>query len=195
MAPQRTLPDFTAVDVELANPKYGSVCSVALVRVRNGLIVDARQRFCVPPPDLNHFGARQMQLHKITSANLLGALPFAQTYRLMCRFVGDDVLVEFGNDRAMLGQSCDASGILMADHVFVDAAALSRQLLPGLSRHRLPDVARHFGVELNNHHDALADAKACAEIFVALGAPYQPQRPSCRYGGGGPASAYARRAA
>lgn len=191
MADTPTLPDFTAVDVELANAKFGSVCSIALAKVRHGQIVDARHRLCVPAPPLNFFGRRQMQLHGIGPVDLRGALPFAEAYRRMCRFVGDDPLVAHGtNDRAMLGQSCECSGVSMADHDFIDTVAISRAVLPDLADHKLPTLAAHLGVELVTHHNALADARACAEIFLALGSPDRRVRRSYRYGGGGPPSVY-----
>jgi DNA polymerase-3 subunit epsilon len=34
----------------------------------------------------------------------------------------------------------------------------------GLKSNRLSALAAHFGLELN-HHEALSDARACAEIF------------------------------
>lgn len=55
------------------------------------------------------------------------------------------------------------------DYEFHDTCAASRRsfgcLLPD---HRLPTVAAACGFPLENHHNALADAEACAHIAMKL---------------------------
>ena len=53
-------------------------------------------------------------------------------------------------------------------HTVVDTVALSRVLISGLAKFKLDTVAKALGVSLENHHRAVDDAKACADIFVAL---------------------------
>lgn len=48
----------------------------------------------------------------------------------------------------------------------VDTVALARVLLPTLSRYKLNVVAKTLGISLENHHRAVDDAAATAEIFV-----------------------------
>lgn len=48
----------------------------------------------------------------------------------------------------------------------VDTVALARVLLPTLSRYKLNIVAKTLGISLENHHRAVDDAGATAEIFV-----------------------------
>ena len=50
--------------------------------------------------------------------------------------------------------------------VSVDTVALARVLLPTLSRYKLNVVAKTLGISLENHHRAVDDAAATAEIFV-----------------------------
>ena len=50
--------------------------------------------------------------------------------------------------------------------VAVDTVALARVLLPTLSRYKLNVVAKTLGISLLNHHRAVDDAAATAEIFV-----------------------------
>ena len=37
-----------------------------------------------------------------------------------------------------------------------------------ISSHSLPYLCQFFGIEFNNHHNALADAEACAKIAMTL---------------------------
>ena len=50
----------------------------------------------------------------------------------------------------------------------VDTVALSRALLPSLGKFTLDHVAKALGVPPFNHHRAVDDAEACADIFAAL---------------------------
>jgi DNA polymerase-3 subunit epsilon len=45
----------------------------------------------------------------------------------------------------------------------------SQQLVPELENHKLQTVAKHFGYDLaGNHHNAVADAEACAVIAMNI---------------------------
>ena len=44
----------------------------------------------------------------------------------------------------------------------------SRRYFPRLENHQLHTVSAHVGYILDNHHHALADAEACAEIALKL---------------------------
>src|SRR5699024_7136633 len=50
----------------------------------------------------------------------------------------------------------------------IDTLMFSRLSIPGLKRHRLNNLAKYFGVKLENHHRAVDDAQATAEIFLKL---------------------------
>jgi len=52
------------------------------------------------------------------------------------------------------------------DNVIIDTLQMSRSLFPKLGKHKLDAVARHLGISLENHHRAVHDATATAEIFI-----------------------------
>ena len=68
----------------------------------------------------------------------------------------------------MLGfieQNCRYQDI-QPDFTSVDTVALARILLPTLSKYKLNIVAKALNISLENHHRAVDDAGATAEIFV-----------------------------
>jgi len=52
------------------------------------------------------------------------------------------------------------------DYTVIDTVGLARILLPDLSRYKLNIVAKALNVSLENHHRAIDDASATAEIFA-----------------------------
>ena len=47
-------------------------------------------------------------------------------------------------------------------------AASMRRLYPGLRSYALANLCRHFDVPLDNHHRALCDARAAAELLILV---------------------------
>ena len=55
------------------------------------------------------------------------------------------------------------------DYKFYCTCEASRRYFgSSLSNHKLPTVARRCGYELENHHNAIADAEACAVIAMKI---------------------------
>ncbi len=50
----------------------------------------------------------------------------------------------------------------------LDTLPLVRRYFPGLDNHNLPQLANYFGVELEEHHRARADALALSQIFLKI---------------------------
>ena len=70
-----------------------------------------------------------------------------------------------GFDVGFIEQNCRNLGL--NDHfVYLDTVALARVLLPTLSKYKLNVVAKALNISLENHHRAVDDAGATAEIFV-----------------------------
>ena len=82
-------------------------------------------------------------------------------------FVGDAPLVAHnaGFDVGFIEQNCRYQDI-EPHFVSVDTVALARVLLPSLSKYKLDVVAKALDISLENHHRAVDDAGATAEIFV-----------------------------
>ena len=82
-------------------------------------------------------------------------------------FIGDAVLVAHnaGFDVSFIEQNCRYQEI-EREFISLDTVALARVLLPTLSKYKLNVVAKALNISLENHHRAVDDAWATAEIFV-----------------------------
>ena len=161
--------DFVAIDFETANRYPSSVCSVGLVFVKDGIIVDKFYRLIHPYP--NFYSDMNIQIHGITSQDTDDAEPFPVVWEEIAPLVGDVPFVAHNSpfDEGCLKAVFQAYGMSYPDyHFFCTCRASHRVFGKSLPNHQLQTVALHCGYDLTNHHHALADAEACAAIALKI---------------------------
>lgn len=161
--------DFTAIDFETANEYRGSPCSVGLVRVRDGQVVDQAHWLIRPPEAFDYFNPFNTRLHGISSDTVASSPRWNETLPHLTSFIGGDVVVAHnaGFDIGVIRYACIADAIHWPALDFLCTLALSRRLF-SLPSYRLPFVAAQVGVILNHHHNAHDDALASGQIALAL---------------------------
>ena len=100
---------------------------------------------------------------------MAGAPNFAQVWPHIAPLFTEDQLVAAHNARFDIKvlQSTLARYQIDAPHFLsVDTVKTSRKLYPELPNHKLNTVAEHLQIQLDNHHNALADSYACANILL-----------------------------
>jgi len=159
--------DFTAIDFETANGSAASACSVGLVKVRDGQVVDRIGWFIRPPFGHDHFSEWNVRIHGITPDMVLDAPTWVEQLVDLTEFTGDDVLVAHnaGFDMGVIRAACLATGSPVPGYSYLCSLQLARTTYV-LDSYRLPSVAMAAGFEDFPHHDAVADAEACAAIMI-----------------------------
>ncbi|MEV4902220.1 exonuclease domain-containing protein [Citricoccus sp. NPDC055426] len=159
--------DFTALDFETANGFRGSPCSVGLVRVRNGRPVERVHWLMRPPAGFDRFDPRNVGIHGITAEQVAGAPRFAEVFGDLADFIGTDPLVAHnaGFDVGVIESALEVSGRDIPRLDYACSLVMSRRAYD-LTSYALPMAAAEAGHPLLNHHDALADAEACAWIMI-----------------------------
>ncbi|GAA1474159.1 exonuclease domain-containing protein [Corynebacterium felinum] len=160
--------DFCGIDVETANDDWGSICQVGVAVVKDGRVVDTHSWLCQPP--IPGFAEINTQIHGIVEADVATAPTFAEVLTEVVEVVGQNVVVAHNAqfDMTAFLRACTAAGVHAPKWRFACSLAASRAAKLGISSHRLNVVAQHVGAHLEKHHDACSDARACAEILVAL---------------------------
>ena len=140
------------------------IIEIGAVKVVNGEIVDRFSTFVNPERPIPF---EITSLTGITDEMVMGAPNIGTVLPQFLEFVGDGVLVAHnaGFDVGFVEQNCREHG-LNDRFVYVDTVALARVLLPTLSKYKLNIVAKALNISLENHHRAVDDAGATAEIFV-----------------------------
>ena len=161
--------DFAAIDFETANYERSSVCSVGLVIVKNGVVVDKFYSLIQPEP--NYYSYQNTLVHGLTAADTDEAPIFPTVWAEIEPKIGGLPFVAHNSpfDYSCLKAVFRVYQMEYPDYKFFCTCRASRRILGNvLPNHRLPTVAAYCGYDLTKHHDALADAEACAAIAIKL---------------------------
>lgn len=161
--------DFAAIDFETANQIRSSVCSVGIVIVRGGEIVDKFYSLIFPRPDF--FTYWTTQVHGLTMLDVEDAPAFPDVWAQIAPKIEGLPLVAHNSpfDEGCLKAVFEEYGMDYPGYEFHCTCRASRQKIKNeLPNYQLHTVAKYCGYDLTNHHHALADAEACAAIAIKL---------------------------
>ena len=160
--------DFAAIDFETANECRSSVCSVGVVIVRGGKIVDSFYSLIHPEPEYYQWFCQQV--HGLSEGDTDDAPVFPYVWEKIAPMIEGLPLVAHNSpfDEGCLKAVFGVYQMDYPDYEFYDTCATSRRVLPDLEHHDLETVSAACGYDLTNHHHALADAEACAYIAMKI---------------------------
>lgn len=160
--------NFAAIDFETANNERSSVCSVGIVIVNGGEIVDSFYSLIQPEP--NYYNYWCSQVHGLCREDTEEAPVFSKVWAKVEPMIKGLPLVAHNKS---FDESCLKAAFRMyrmdyPDYEFFDTLKAARRVFPYLENHQLHTVAAECGYRLENHHHALADAEACAMIAIEI---------------------------
>ncbi|MCF6515710.1 exonuclease [Lactobacillus sp. S2-2] len=159
--------NFIAIDFETANSKRDSACSVAVVVVRNNQITDKFYSLINPETEFNF---RNVQIHGIKEQDVINAPTFPQIWSHIENFFRRNKLVIAHNatfDNSVIKKSLERYGISKPDYLSLDTLKTSKYFYKDLDNYKLNTISDILDINLKNHHNALADSIACAEILIS----------------------------
>lgn len=149
---------FTAIDFETAHGKRWSICQIGLVRVENGLITDELSILVQPPK--NFYWNWFIDIHGITPEITRNEPPFSSVWPLVEPYIKNQIVVAhngFSFDFTVLSKTLEYFGM--------DCPEYEKHCTYKLFRKNLATLCKEYNIPLN-HHDALSDARACANLFL-----------------------------
>ena len=166
-AKDQTLDDtYVVFDIETTgfSAVTDRIIEIGAVKVQNGEITGSYSTFVNPGVPIPF---EITNLTSITDEMVMNSPKIDTILPQFLEFVGDAVLVAHnaGFDVGFIEQNCKNLG-LNHKYTYLDTVALARVLLPTLAKYKLNIVAKALGISLENHHRAVDDAGATAEIFV-----------------------------
>ena len=158
--------DFVVFDIETTgfSPVNNRIIEIGAVKVKQGEIAEKFSAFVNPDVPI------PFEIEKLTGINdsMVKDAPYIeQVLPEFLAFCQDAVLVAHnaGFDMSFIKENVLRQG-LSRRFTCADTLGIARILLPHQAKHTLDAVAKTLGVSLENHHRAVDDAQATAEIFV-----------------------------
>ena len=149
---------FTAIDFETAQGYRWSICQVGLVRVEYGKITN-KINILVQPPN-NYYWDRFIDIHGIKPEDTVYEPTFDKIWHKTEPFIkGQNVVAHNGLsfDFPVLKKTIEYYGMQVPDY--------KKYCTYRIFKDNLASLCRYYKINLN-HHEALSDAKACAELFL-----------------------------
>ena len=163
----QTLEDtFVVFDLETTgfSPISDRIIEIGAVKVEQGRITERFSSFVNPKIPIPF---KITQLTSINDSMVMDAPDIEAVLPQFLDFVGYAVLVAHnaGFDVSFIEQNMRYQD-MTPDLTSVDTVAMARILMPTLAKFKLNVVAKALNISLENHHRAVDDAGATAEIFV-----------------------------
>ena len=159
---------YVVFDIETTgfSPLSDRIIEIGAVKVVNGTITDKFSTFVNPDIPI------PFRIEQLTSINDSMVLPAPKIDKVLpdfLKFCEGCALVAHNAsfDVSFIAHNAEELG-LPFDPTVLDTVTLARVLLPQLNRYKLDTVAKALNVSLENHHRAVDDAGATAEIFVSF---------------------------
>ncbi len=157
---------FVVFDIETTgfSAVNDRIIEIGAVKVENGMITEKFSEFVNPERPI------PFEIEKLTSINdrmVEDAPNISVILPKFMDFCRGSVLVAHNADfdTGFIRHNCEVLG-LTYDYTYVDTLGIARSFLEGLKNYKLDTVVEAMGCTLANHHRAVDDAGATADVFV-----------------------------
>ena len=157
---------FTAIDFETAIRHY--ICAVGIVTVENGKITDEYHALIQPPN--NEYNWHNIQVHGITESDTKNAPTFDKVYPEIKKRLQGKIIVAHNEsfDRSVLQKTMAENGLDYSELKISERWECTMRLCRAIDKYpsgKLDECCAVDSIELK-HHEALSDARACAELYL-----------------------------
>ncbi len=159
---------YVVFDIETTglSPEKEEITEIGAVKIVEGVVTDTFSQLINPgktiPPKIT-------ELTGITDDMVKDKPTIDMVLPEFLTFCGDATIVAHnaGFDTGFIRQKATRLGLSFHNKIN-DTLRLSRELFPEAGKHSLDAVCNRLGVSLENHHRAVDDATATAEVFLKL---------------------------
>ena len=153
--------NFTAIDFETAKGNRNSACAVAIITVENGKITE-EYNVLIQPPDNDYFW-KNIEIHGISPEDTANEPNFKELYPEIKKRLQGKTLVAHNEsfDRSVLQKTMAHYGLNYSELNIADSWECTYKIYG----EALNVCCDKYDIELN-HHEALSDARACAELYL-----------------------------
>ena len=160
--------DIVVVDFETTglSPKHNRIIEIGAVRIRNGQIVEEHSCFVHPEEPIPE---EVTKITGITDSMVANAATAREEIPKLMAFIGDAVFAAHNArfDYGFLKNECKRLD-LPCELPVLDTLELARRVFPQQRSFKLKALCKMLGISLKNAHRAVHDARATAQMLLAL---------------------------
>lgn len=160
--------NFVALDFETATNSRNSVCEIGIAVVKEGKVVEQKV-WRVQPPH-NEYWNRNILIHGIKPEDTQNLPMFHEIWEEVCPYLEGQIVVAHNTsfDSYVLKDSLLANGISFPQMAFICSCRLANSVFRELYSFTLDSLCEALNIPFANHHNAEADAVACAQVFLEI---------------------------
>lgn len=153
--------DFVAIDFETASSRYDSACSIGISAVKDGAICDRFYSLLSPG---GVFDDANIAVHGITPEMVATAPSLRELWPQISHFFNGNTIIAHNADFDISVLKRSLRDLPIPDFWYINSISIAKNAVKG-SR-SLEACANAFGFCLDCHHNAQADADACAQVVL-----------------------------
>ena len=157
---------IAVIDFETANSKSSSACQLGLVRLEDWRIVEEKE-WLIRPRRL-FFSPQCVRVHGITARDCLTSPEWDRVWDELHPMIDGCVIIahNVGFDAAVLQGTCQLYDIAVPQFDLQCTRLIAKRTWPGQTGYGLAAISERLSIQFR-HHNALEDARACAQIAMA----------------------------
>ena len=159
--------NFIAIDFETANEKRNSPCSIGIVVVKEGNVVE-KVHYLIKPKEMR-FKPINIGIHGIRPAMVENAPEFDVIWEKIKPYFENNLVIAHNAafDISVLRKSAELYDIELPEFNYICTMKLARNFYKNIDNAKLNTFNDLLGYEFK-HHDALYDALACSNILTNI---------------------------
>lgn len=158
--------NFVAIDFETATGFRDSICQIGVAEVVDSVVKETKSWLVQPP--LNLYWGSNIEIHGITPEMTENSPNFSEVWAEVKPFLEGKIVVAHNTsfDMYCLRDALHVYEIEYPSFEYICSCKTAKKIFPELDNHKLATVSEVLGIQLEKHHDACADAVACAHIML-----------------------------
>lgn len=158
--------EYTVIDFETANSNRSSACSLGVIEVKDGRIINEKSYLIDPEEE---FDAFNIFIHGITEKMVKGKPTLKELYPELKQLLEGKFIVAHNAsfDISVLRHGLDKYSLEYPNFNYSCTRILSKKTWNNLINYKLDTIADYLNIEFK-HHDATEDARTTALIFEEI---------------------------
>lgn len=163
--------NYISIDIENPNSRGNSICSIGIVVVKDSIVVDEIYSLINPE---DRFDSINSEITKLNFSDVKEAPTFKEFWNENKELFLNNIIIGHNvtYDLSVISKSLDRYEINIPNFNYLCTLQLAQTYLECES-YKLDLLCEKYGIVLDNHHNALNDARAAQKIFEYINSHYE----------------------